>query len=251
MTTRREILLGGALILLGGSATRTCLAIDDAPGCSISRVAALGYLGYEDTFDPRRDHVISRSGNKDFDYAAAHTLSKLADLFGILPGFAFFNKGHSGNAFACPSIILHQTHPDGAVLFGRDLLFDVMSYDEGPDTAFSTICAHEFAHILQFKLGLIGRLNRGQPTVKRSELHADFLAGFFAGMRKLEKPSFKAAVYAETLHKLGDYAFESPEHHGTPEERADAIVHGFKTAYEGKHNIADAIGIGVAFVSGR
>lgn len=251
MIRRREVLLGGALVILSRPATRPCQATEGAPGCSISRVAALGHLGYVDGFDPKRDHVISRSGNKDFDYAAAHTLSKLADLFGVLPGFAFFNKGHSRNAFACPNIILDQAHPDGAVLFGRDLLFEVMSYDEGPDTAFSTVCAHEFAHILQFNSGLMGRLSRGQPTVKKSELHADFLAGFFAGMRKLEKPSFKAAVYADTLHKLGDYAFQSRDHHGTPEERADAIVHGFKAAYEEKRSLAEAVDIGVSFVLDR
>ncbi|MFO1123884.1 MAG: metalloprotease [Methylocystis sp.] len=248
MIARREILIGGALAILGGC---DCHAAGGYRGCSLSRDAALEYLGDENVFVPGRDPIVSRSGNKDFDYAAAQTLSRLSDVFDVLPAFAFFKKGPSRNAFAIKDPIISSVHPDGAVLFGRDLFFEIMSYDEGPDTAFSAICAHEFGHILQYKLDLMDRLNRGQTTVKRSELHADFLAGYFAGLRKLEKGKFKAAVYAVTQHKFGDTNYNDPNHHGTPEERAQAIIRGFKTAYEGRHSVSEAVQIGVNYVLRR
>jgi hypothetical protein len=248
MIGRREILLGGSLFILAGI-PRTCLCAGGVFGCSITRDAAQAYLSNEEAFDPRRDKVVTRSGNKDFDFAAAQTLSRLSDTFEVLPGFAFFNIGPSRNAFACEELSLGSRYPDGVVLFGRDLLFEVMNYTDGPDTAFSAICAHEFGHILQFKLGLMERLNRGQASVKRAELHADFLAGYFAGLRKLERPSFKAAVYADTQHKFGDFATGASDHHGTPQERADAIVQGFKTAFNERRNLNEAVAMGMRYVS--
>jgi predicted metalloprotease len=124
-----------------------------------------------------------------------------------------------------------------------------MNYSEGPDTAFSAICAHEFGHILQYKHGIDETLTEGQPTMKKLELHADFLAGYFAGLRKLEKPNFKAAVYADTQHKFGDFATGSPDHHGTPEERADAIVGGFKAAFNERRSLNEAVAVGIRYVS--
>ncbi len=81
--------------------------------------------------------------------------------------------------------------------------------------------------------------------MKKLELHADFLAGYFASLRKLEKPNFKAAVYADTQHKFGDFSTGSQDHHGTPEERASAIVQGFKTAVNERRNL----GAGLNYVS--
>jgi predicted metalloprotease len=41
--------------------------------------------------------------------------------------------------------------------------------NDHPDVAVTAICAHEYGHILQFKRGLIPRLQAGQTTVKRAE----------------------------------------------------------------------------------
>jgi hypothetical protein len=40
----------------------------------------------------------------------------------------------------------------------------------------------------------------GQSTVRRVELHADFLAGYFAGIRKRSRESYPAEVFAAMLH---------------------------------------------------
>jgi predicted metalloprotease len=123
-----------------------------------------------------------------------------------------------------------------------------MSAQEAPEVMATATCAHEFGHIVQYKHNLIKRLEQGQPTVKRSELHADFLAGYFAGTRKLQKPDYPAAVFATSRYVVGDFA-EDKDHHGTPEERAAAVVRGFETAYRERRSFSDAIQIGQNYVS--
>ncbi len=49
-----------------------------------------------------------------------------------------------------------------------------------------------------------------------------------AGLRKKERPSYPAAVAAVTQGDFGDSHFRSRTHHGTEEERANAVVRGFQ-----------------------
>lgn len=140
---------------------------------------------------------------------------------------------------------------DGTVLFGRSLLKATLAEREDPDVAVSAVCAHEYAHILQYKKQLMNRLQGGQPTVKRIELHADYLAGFFAGARKLQKADYPAAVYATKAHSIGDYMFTDRNHHGTPDERAAAIVAGFNASYRERKTLAQGIETGIGYVQSR
>src|SRR5262249_37237136 len=117
------------------------------------------------------------------------------------------------------------------------------------EVAVTAVCAHEFGHILQYKTpGLLEALLEGQVTDKRVELHADFLAGYFAGIRKLEKPDFPAAIFPFKLRSMGDNNFKDPGHHGTPDERAAAAVQGFKVAYHERRKLVDALRSGVRYV---
>jgi len=60
-------------------------------------------------------------------------------------------------------------------------------------------------------------------------------------------PSNAAAALAANAFAAGDD--DITDHHGTPEERAAAVVRGFDTAYRERKNFADAIQIGVNYVS--
>jgi hypothetical protein len=77
--------------------------------------------------------------------------------------------------------------------------------------------------------------------MKRFELHADYLAGYYAGVRKLKKPAYPAAVFATQTHFVGDLNVNNPLHHGTPDERAAAIVRGFEVAYREKLGLSEAV----------
>jgi hypothetical protein len=191
--------------------------------------------------------IIANSGDREFDYALAHTLSRIADTFRVLPGFAYFDDSEGPNAHATAATRMKKA--DGTVLFGQHLLKATLAKPEHPDVAVTSICAHEFGHILQHKLNLKKTILEGQQTVKRMELHADYLAGYYAGSLKLKRPDYPAAVFATQVYSVGDFQVNDPKHHGTPDERAAAVVRGFEVAYRERRNLADAVQIGINYVS--
>jgi predicted metalloprotease len=250
MLTRRETILGGALTLIWGNCAcaQAGAASPHGFGCMLEPEQAAPLLASAAepvASDQTFEKLFSSSGNRAFDYALAHTLSHLTDMFGVLPGFTFFDDYKGENAFATPATKLRRA--DGTVLFGKRYFDSAMKEAESPEVHVLATCAHEFGHIVQYKHKLRPRLTAGQPTVKRLELHADFFAGYFAGARKLQKPDFPAAVVAANRFRDGDFV-TNKSHHGTPSERAAACVRGFETAYRERRSFADAIGIGVNYV---
>lgn len=249
MLTRR-CCIGCGLLLFGGIGARAADARHNPTyGCSLTTSEASNILG--DKQDGQGGSVrerpsIPKSGDKEFDRALAETLVRISDCLNVTPSFAYFDDHDSPNAFALREKRVAGT--DGTVLFGQRLLKQLMADPEAGDAAVAGICAHEFGHVLQWKVGVDEILLEGQPTVKRVELHADFLAGYFAGVRKLQQSSFNAAVIALTQFNAGDNMLKHPKHHGTPEERGKAIVKGYQTGHDDRKSLLDALDIGEKFV---
>lgn len=195
---------------------------------------------------PGEDVIIAHTHNRDFDYALAQSLGKISALFGVSPGFAFYDDSESSNAYATQAVRMDRA--DGTVLFGTTLLAETMRQHDSPEVAVVTICAHEFGHILQFKYGLEERAQNGARGCKRLELQADFFAGYFVGTRRRERPNFPAAVAAMAQYNVGDTDFRSPEHHGTPDERGAAVSLGYQVAYRDNRSLAEAIQISLNYV---
>lgn len=189
-------------------------------------------------FATGQEEIIPKSGDPLFDAALARTLAHIANIFDVLPGFAYYEDDESHNAYA--THVPRLVNADGTVLFGTNLLKALLSGKESPDVAVTAICAHEFGHILQMKHGLDKRF-AGDPTVKRTELQADFLAGYYAGLRKRSDPDYPAAVFAVTQFNMGDDRISFEGHHGRPAERADAVSRGFAVAYQDRLRAAEAI----------
>jgi hypothetical protein len=80
-------------------------------------------------------------------------------------------------------------------------------------------------------------------------LHADFLSGYFAGMRTKEGPTFPVPAVTATIGSLGDNFGSLLSHHGTPAERRAAVLQGFKVAFEENRNFSEAVQFGMNFVS--
>jgi hypothetical protein len=261
MTGRREVVLGGLLTVIFGSSQATCqmahAASGHSPGCMLPDDVGRALLddveralrargGRQQLSASDTDQIIEKSGDPKFDYALARTLLRIGDAMQVRPGFAYYDDDVP-NAKATK--IRHLKKADGTVLFGRAMLRATRAEPDDPDIAVTAICAHEFGHILQYKLDLPRTVLAGQTTVKRLELHADFLAGFYAGMRKLEKRDYRAAVFATKMRSLGGYGVDNADHHGTPSERKDAIIKGFVTAFIERRALYDAVDIGVKYVS--
>lgn len=247
MLTRRETVLGGTLTLLWSHCACGQAARPTGEGCMLEPQQAEPFLATAteaQAFDKPQEKLISSTGNRDFDLALARTLSRLTDVFNVLPGFSFFDDYDGENAMATRATRLRRA--DGTVLYGKRYFIRAMGLPEAPEVGVIATCAHEFGHIVQYKHNLDKRLKDG-TGVKRLELHADFFAGYFAGTRKREKPDFPAAVFATNRYARGDYS-KSKSHHGTPDERAAAVVRGFETAYRERRSFADAIQIGLNYV---
>jgi len=249
MHSRREVVLGG-LLAVGFVPTCAC-AQSETFGCVISDARIVSMLGSRPpafAFNIDNDMVENGSGNKDFDRALAITLAKISERFNILPGFAFFGEGNEGpNAFASQSRRLGRS--DGSVVFGKAMFNLLMRSADHPEVGVAAVCSHEFGHILQFRMGLQNRLVGPDRRVKRLELHADYLAGYFAGLRKKERPDFPAAVFALTQYNFGDTLYTNVDHHGTPDERGQAVVAGFEAAYRDGKSLSVAIEEGIRFVA--
>ncbi len=246
MWTRRETVVGGALSLIFTQQSLcSCGAQASMPetaGCYIADqdLNAIYSKGTETRTYIRGDEpIIYSSGDKYFDYALAQTLAMLSRTFEVLPGFAYYDDQRSPNAYATSAVRLART--DGTILFGTELLRRFRGELEYPEVAVAAVCAHEFGHILQFKHALYQKLTAGQPTVKRGELQADYFAGYFAGLRKLARPSYPAAVVAVAMYKLGDSNKTGKDHHGTTKERGAAVVRGFEASFHEGKNLSVAI----------
>ena len=97
------------------------------------------------------------------------------------------------------------------------------------DFAVAYVLAHEYAHNVQQELGIFD--NSTGPSAKPYELQADCWAGTWANS------SFAAGdlqpgdldEILNTALAVGDFDAGNQQHHGTPEERRDAVLTGFRS----------------------
>jgi len=173
------------------------------------------------------DQSIENSGDPHFDESLGIVLAEIARLFEIRPGFAYFDDTGSPNALALPDSHLANSH--GTVLFGKQMLAMNKVHPHG-DMFIMGICAHEFAHIVQFFSGYHDRLSNNQSTKKLVELHADFLSGYYIGKRNISYSNAELYSLGESWESIGDSSYTDPDHHGTAEERLEAIEQGYRLA---------------------
>jgi hypothetical protein len=117
------------------------------------------------------------------------------------------------------------------IVFGDGLLqaFDALGYG---DIAPQAILAHEFAHHIQYNLGI---KDYGIPLTpassRRYELMADAYAAYFLAHPRGAATQLKGVQQAaEVFSNLGDCLFDSELHHGTPSQRKVATEWGYKLA---------------------
>jgi hypothetical protein len=190
----------------------------------------------------------STSGNPKLDRYLGKALVRLADTFGVDPGFGFIDDAQlpRPNAFAMSKTLVPST--EGTVMFGLQLFNKTMSKRHDQGLSVLAICAHEFGHIVQFETQYYTELSRGQPTVKHIELHADFLAGFYLATIKRRTPTLQLQDVGKTFDHLGDTEFSNPLHHGTNDERVHAIEGGSFFGREHRATVAQAAANGAEFI---
>lgn len=193
-----------------------------------------------------------RSGIDWFDHILSQELGVMWQVFQLQPAVFFFDDGGSGNALATMSPIGGGTSPYGTVLMGRTLVYSLLEKYRGRspissgEHALGAVMAHEWAHIAQFA----SRWSTGPG--KMAELHADFMAGWYMGGRYVSNHGQWPVNFAEAAEELflrGDFSFNAPDHHGTPQERVMAYTGGANVAIQGVLRTANAYQLGKQFVS--
>lgn len=129
---------------------------------------------------------------------------------------------------------------DGNILFGYFMFYyTIQTYGELPVAG---ILAHEWGHRVQQHLNL-----QGYYKPEHRELEADAFSGYYMALRKqwswAQIQSYFANVYA-----TGNYLFNDPDFHGTPEQRLaaaylgvnmglNALTNGIQYNYNDLHSI--------------
>jgi predicted metalloprotease len=98
------------------------------------------------------------------------------------------------------------------------------------DFAVAYIVAHEYGHEIQDELGLFQQYGSQVPQMN-FELQADCYAGSWANSAYKEKRVSDEDVQEalDAALAVGDFATDSPGHHGTPEQREQAWQTGFQS----------------------
>lgn len=191
-------------------AEETAVNADGIIGCAATDEQALS-LG----------ETKSTSGNAKFDQALIAELKSVDKTFIINPGYRYLIDGNKPNAYATAKRLVANTK--GTILIGLGLVGDEIAVDDG-GAAVAGIVGHEAAHIYQFDNQLLGKLKAATAVFK--ELHADFLAGWYFYSTGRQKRSIEA--FRKSLFAKGDFQFNDPNHHGTPDQRVDAMLAGYK-----------------------
>jgi hypothetical protein len=208
----------------------------DAPlleslGCALDDGQVAVLSNHSRSFSAISDTLIESSGDAVIDARLGRALVRLAQAFGQRPGFGFYDDSRGKNAYAARRSIIPGTW--GTVFYGKNMFEEIMQKADDGGMAALTIVAHEFAHIAQFKAKADRKLMEDQTTVKRVELHADYLAGWYLGTLRRAEPRLKLWSAGKTIYEIGDENFNDPNHHGTPDERVAASEKGYALGVEG------------------
>jgi hypothetical protein len=138
-----------------------------------------------------------------------------------LNAFAFSAEGETDPVF--------QGLPDKMV-FGEGLGTALDHLGLGT-TGAKAVIGHEMSHHVQFEDGLFDSPLTGAEATRRTELMADAFGTYFvAHKRGLAFNAVQIQRAEQSFYEVGDCQFDSPGHHGTPNQRLKSSVWGAQQA---------------------
>lgn len=161
--------------------------------------------------------LLNGFGDPIFDQAFASESDRQDQFFGfVVPVSAFDECAGRQNALSFPA---------GFILYGRNLFYDALLKDITGAGIAGTL-AHEYAHQVQFRMGW---MRPNDSTARVTEMEADAFSGYYFRLAKgLNETQIRG--YLSAIQSKGDYLFNNPQHHGTPNNRLGAALLGMVTA---------------------
>lgn len=183
----------------------------------------------------------ANSASAALDYAFAQALGVLCRDFDVMPAFSYYDEGEGGrNAKATPTRLIPERR-DGTVLFGLKMLTHLLDTEDNPALAIVAVAAHEFGHIVAMKRGIQAQLVPDETSPFKGEQFADFMCGYFAGLRHIKHPDYPAIVFANAIRRMASPGDTS---HGSASVRGRAVSTGFNAA---KLQLDEAVQAGFSF----
>jgi len=252
--SRRSLIFGACAGLCGTryeSAGRSQIPTSpELGGCgSLDKAARQALLQYaqSDKNNVVDNTIFNTSGDTRLDQAFGLMLADISGRLDVRPGFGFYDDSGAPNAWALPNNIFPLT--SGTVLFGKSLLAKGLGSGKNGDMFIMSVCAHEFGHVVQYSNGFHNRLRDGKPNSSVLELHADFLAGCYLALRGTSYMPEQLISLGEAWEAIGDSQFTSPTHHGTPQQRIEAIQAGYRIAGEQpKFSVSELCEVGARYL---
>lgn len=114
----------------------------------------------------------------------------------------------------CPGVKNALSMPSGYILMGYNFLVDT-AVRYNTLLPYAGVMAHEWGHQIQFQKGY---MPMNQSTARRTELEADAWAGYYLYAMKGWSGQ-NLDTFLQMLFDIGDFQYNNPSHHGTPNER--------------------------------
>jgi len=226
--------------------------VSAAKGCTIHAV---------DGTTKHRLKLVSFPGNSNFAQHFLRQILEIQKILGIsdsdMPLVGIYDDNDGKNAVAISNIWMPTTDAFWAnysrpnetkrntILFGENMLWELAYPTTGDNlntAEIFAVLAHEFAHHTQYLLEQNPKSEIEEEIVRnlrsartpQIELMADAISGWVFGITEVRgnaKRSKKTLLRTlERMYNLGDYDFNSPNHHGTPKERVSAFSFGYDLA---------------------
>jgi hypothetical protein len=180
----------------------------------------------------------------------------LSLVFGMTVVFGLYDdssNGPDGNASALQNSPFPRMPgvpaPDGILLLGEKCLSRLL-LNNYQFAAIAAVSAHEMGHLIQYKYvnAELFALRNQDRSVVRTELHADFICGYYGALRKQVQSDWPVVIQVVTQFKFGDNLVANPMHHGTPDQRGHAVQAGFLLGESGRRATREVAVAGVEYV---